>query len=150
MPTSVVEALRADKLTWLSRLLSLTGLAIASYLLYTYLRHEAPVCLASSHGCLLVEQSRYARPGGIPMPLFGVLGYLALFATAWLKGERARTAGMVLAVIAIAASICLTYLEVEVIHAICYWCVSSAICASLHVVVNSTRFVRGEPAHATA
>ena len=137
--------LATDKLTWLSRLLSLTGLGISCYLAYTYLHHQAPVCLAGLHGCVKVEQSRYARPGGIPMPLFGVAGYLALFVTACIPGQRARAAGMVLTVCAIATSLCLTYLEVEVIHALCYWCLSSATCAALHVVVNSTRFVRGEP-----
>jgi len=137
--------LATDKLTWLSRLLSLTGLGISCYLAYTYLHHEAPVCLAGLRGCEKVEQSSYARPGGIPMPLFGVLGYLALFATACMRGQRARAAGMVLTVCAIATSLCLTYLEVEVIHALCYWCLSSATCAALHVVVNSTRFLRGEP-----
>jgi len=135
-----------DWLTWLSRGLSLTGLAISSYLAYTYLSHHAPVCLAGSGGCVKVEHSRYAWPAGIPMPLLGVLGYLALFTSACLRGQRARTAGMLLAVFAIAVSLGLTYLEVGVIHAICYWCVSSAICAALHVAVNSTRFVRGEPA----
>jgi uncharacterized membrane protein len=136
---------RTDKLTWLSRALSLTGLAISTYLAYTYLNHEAPVCVAGSQGCLKVEQSSYAWPGGIPMPLFGVAGYLLLFTTACMRGQRARTAGMVLAVFAIAVSLTLTYLEINVIHAICYWCVSSAICAALHVLVNSARFVRGEP-----
>ncbi len=139
---------RTDKLTWLSRGLSLTGLAISSYLAYTYLRHEAPICLAGSQGCLKVSRSSYAWPGGIPMPLFGMAGYLALFTSAWLRGQRARTAGMVLAVFAVSVSLGLTYLEINVIHAICYWCVASAICAALHVVVNSTRFVRGEPAAA--
>jgi uncharacterized membrane protein len=139
-----------DKLTWLSRALSLTGLAISSYLAFRYLHHQAPICLAHSHGCLKVEQSVYARPGGIPMPLFGVAGYLSLFTTACIRGPRARAAGMTLTVLAIVASLGLTYLEVEVIHAICYWCLSSAICAALHVVVNSTRFVRGEPAAARA
>jgi uncharacterized membrane protein len=137
--------LRADKLTWVSRALGLTGLAISTYLLYTYLRHQAPVCVGGSGGCLKVEQSRYARPDGIPMPLFGVLGYLALLSTTFMVGQRARTAGMVLAVCAIGVALLLTYLEVEVIHAICYWCVSSATCAALHVVVNSTRYVRGDP-----
>jgi uncharacterized membrane protein len=145
MPTTVHQAKRADKLTWLSRALSLAGLGISSYLAYSYLRHHGPVCLAGSHGCLKVEQSRYAWPAGIPMPLFGMTGYLTLFATACMRGQRARMAGMVLAVFAICVSLGFTYLEVEVIHAICYWCVSSAICAALHVVVNSTRFVRGEP-----
>ncbi len=141
---------RTDKLTWVSRGLSLTGLGISSYLLYTYLHHQAPVCVASSTGCLKVEQSSYAWPAGIPMPLLGVLGYLMLFATACMRGQRARMAGMVLAVFAIAVSLGLTYLEIGVIHAICYWCVSSAVCAALHVVVNSTRFVRGEPSASLA
>jgi uncharacterized membrane protein len=135
-----------DKLTWLSRALSLTGLAISAYLAYTYLRDQGPVCLGGSHGgCLQVEQSRYARPGGIPMPLFGGAGYLMLFITACMRGQRARTAGMVLTVVAIVTSLILTYLEVAVIHAICYWCVGSATCAALHVIVNSARYVRGEP-----
>lgn len=138
------QVLRTDKLTWLSRALSLTGLAIATYLAWTYLHDQAPVC-AISHGCEAVEQSKWARPDGIPLPLFGMAGYLALLVTACLRGQRARTLGMVFTVCAISASLMLTYLEVEVIHAICIWCVSSAICAALHVVVNSTRFVRGEP-----
>jgi len=146
MPIARLQILRTDKLTWLSRLLSLAGLGISIYLAYTYLHHHAPICLAGLHGCLKVEQSSYARPAGIPMPLFGVAGYLALFVTACMRGHGARTAGMVLTVCAIATSLCLTYLEVEVIHALCYWCMSSAACAALHVVVNSTRFVRGEPA----
>lgn len=146
MSSPRLTILATDKLTWLSRLLSLTGLGISCYLAYTYLHHQAPVCLAGLHGCLKVEQSSYARPAGIPMPLFGVVGYLALFVTACMHGPRARAAGMVLTVCAIATSLCLTYLEVDVIHALCYWCLSSATCAALHVIVNSTRFVRGEPA----
>lgn len=142
--TSRLEALRTDRLTWLSRALSLTGLLIASYLAYTYLRHQVPLC-SSSNGCEKVANSDYARPGGVPMPLFGVAGYLLLFVTACIRGERARAAGMVLTVFAIAASATLTYLELNVIHAVCYWCVASATCAALHVVVNSARFVRGEP-----
>jgi uncharacterized membrane protein len=40
--------------------------------------------------------------------------------------------------------VALTYIELNVIHAVCIWCVASAICALLHVIVNSTRYVRGE------
>ncbi len=139
-----LTALQTDKLTWLSRALSLCGLTISSYLAWTYLHGTAPVC-AIAHGCAEVERSKWARPDGIPLPLFGMAGYLALLITACRRGQRARTLGMVFTVCAISMSICLTYLEVEVIHAICIWCVSSATCAALHVVVNSTRFVRGEP-----
>ena len=137
--------LRTDKLTWLSRGLSLTGLAIAAYLTTVYLEHVPPACFGGSGGCVTVQHSSYAHLAGIPLPLFGLLGYAMLFISACLPGQRARTAGMVFTVFAIAASAVLTYLELNVIHAICYWCVASAACASCHVVVNSIRYVRGEP-----
>ena len=99
---------------------------------------------SSSNGCELVANSSYARPFGMPLPLLGVGGYLLLLITACQHGRRALTAGMVLTMAAIGVSVTLTFLELSVIHAICYWCVASAICAALHVVVNSTRYVRGD------
>jgi uncharacterized membrane protein len=110
-----------------------------------YLQHQAPVCLGGSRGCLTVEQSRYARIDGVPLPIFGLAGYAALFVSACISGSRARAAGVLLAGVAITASACLTYLELNVIHAVCVWCVASATCATAHVFVNSARFVRGEP-----
>ncbi len=138
------RVVRTDRLTWLSRALSLTGLAIAVYLTTVYLKHVPPLC-GSSGGCVTVQHSRYAHVAGVPLPVFGLIGYALLFVTACMPGQRARTAGMVFTVMAISASLVLTYIELNVIHAICYWCVASAACAFLHVVVNSTRFVRGEP-----
>ena len=136
---------RTDKLTWVSRGLSLTGFAIAAYLTTVYLQNIPPVCIGGSGGCATVQHSSYAHLAGIPLPLFGLVGYALLFISACLPGQRARTAGMVFTVFAIAASAVLTYLELNVIHAICYWCVASAVCASFHVIVNSIRYVRGEP-----
>jgi uncharacterized membrane protein len=141
----VRAALATDKLTWFSRALSLTGLAISAYLTVVYLRHQGPICFGGSRGCLTVEQSRYARIDGVPLPIFGLAGYTMLFVSACIRGQRARAAGVLLAGIAIAASACLTYLELNVIHAVCYWCVASATCATAHVFVNSARFIRGEP-----
>lgn len=143
MLSNLYDYLRTDKLTWLSRALSLTGLAIATYLAWTYLHDRAPVCTIS-HGCAAVQRSKWARPGGIPLPLFGMASYTLLFVTACMRGQRARFWGMVLTVFAIGMSLCLTYLEVNVIHAICIWCVASATCAACHVVVNSARYVRGD------
>jgi uncharacterized membrane protein len=136
--------IRTDNLTWLSRALSLTGLGIAAYLTTVYLQNVPPLC-GTSGGCVTVQHSQYAHLAGVPLPVLGLLGYAMLFITASLPGQRARTAGMVFTVVAITASLALTYLELYVIHAICLWCVGSATCAALHVVVNSTRYVRGEP-----
>src|SRR5581483_8217428 len=125
------------RLTWVSRGLSLTGLTIAAYLTTVYLRHIAPYCV-SYGGCVTVQHSRYAHIAGIPLPVVGLFGYAMLFVTASLPGQRARAAGMVFTVLAISASLVLTYIELYVIHAVCIWCVASATCALLHVVVNST------------
>jgi uncharacterized membrane protein len=141
---SWAKIVHTDKLTWLSRALSLTGFAIAAYLTTVYLQDVPPLC-ATSGGCVTVQHSQYAHLAGIPLPVLGLIGYAMLFVTASLPGQRARTAGMVFTVLAITASIALTYLELGVIHAVCLWCVGSATCAALHVVVNSTRYVRGEP-----
>jgi len=136
-----------DRATWLSRALSLSGFGLAAYLTTVYLAGVPPVCDRSG-GCVTVQHSSYAHLAGVPMPAIGLVGYALLFATACLPGQRARAAGMVLTVFAIGVSLGLTYIELEVIHALCLWCVASATCASLHVVVNSVRYVRGEPEHA--
>jgi uncharacterized membrane protein len=87
----MLEIFAADRMTWLSRLLSLTGLAISTYLAYAYLQHQAPVCSASA-GCAIVAHSKYARPFGIPLPLLGGAGYLLLFIAACRRGQRALRA----------------------------------------------------------
>jgi uncharacterized membrane protein len=141
---SWARILHADRLTWISRALSLTGFAIAAYLTTVYLAKLPPACVPGG-GCVTVQHSSYAHILGIPLPAIGLVGYTMLFVTACLPGQRARTAGMVFTVFAIGASISLTYIELNVIHAVCIWCVASATCAMLHVLVNSTRYVRGEP-----
>jgi uncharacterized membrane protein len=84
--------LRTDRLTWISRALSLTGFAIAAYLTTVYLADVPPVC-ATSGGCVTVQHSAYANIAGIPLPVIGLCGYTLLFITACLPGQRARTAG---------------------------------------------------------
>jgi uncharacterized membrane protein len=141
---SWARTVHTDKLTWLSRVLSLIGFGLAAYLTTVYLQDVPPLC-ATSGGCVTVQHSQYAHLAGIPLPVIGLVGYGLLFITACLPGQRARTAGMAFTVLAITASIGLTYIELNVIHAICLWCVGSATCALFHVFVNSTRYVRGEP-----
>ncbi len=144
---SWARVVRTDKLTWLSRALSLTGFAIAAYLTTVYMQDVPPICVGSG-GCVTVQHSQYANLAGIPLPVLGLIGYALLFVTACLPGQRARAAGMVFTVVAITASVVLTYLELYVIHAVCIWCVASATCAFFHVIVNSARYVRGEPRYA--
>ena len=62
-------------------LLSLAGLAEATYLTVQNLAGETIVC-AGSTGCFEVLGSRFAKVGGIPVAAFGAVAYFAAFSFA--------------------------------------------------------------------
>jgi uncharacterized membrane protein len=126
--------------------LALVGIGIAAYLTYVHYRGLSPIC-AINEGCERVQSSRYAKVGGVPVPLIGLIGYLAIFASLFVRGEWARlaTAGMALG--GFAFSVYLTSLELFEIHAICQWCVGSAIVMTAIAVLATIRALRA-PDHA--
>ena len=74
------------------------------------------------------------RVAGVEVALIGVIGYAALFVVALVALQPApperRWPGQLLAGMAgtgVLFTIYLTYLELFVIHAICRWCVGSAV-----------------------
>ncbi len=69
---------------WLVLLLLLLGLCIASYLSFAYLTDTEVVC-GSFSGCNIVQESSFAFMLGVPVGLWGVMGYLALMLT-WALG----------------------------------------------------------------
>lgn len=109
---------------------ALAGLAIASYLTVIHYAGGSPVC-AIAHGCATVQKSDYAALAGVPVALLGVLGYLGILAALAVDGERGRLAAAFLALGGLGFSGWLTYVEVAELHAICIWCVGSAICMTL-------------------
>src|SRR5438105_4523756 len=82
----------------------------------------------------LVQASRYAELFGLPVALYGVGGYAALFAVG-LVGLQPRFAAdrrvarlfAALATVGFAFTLYLTGIELFVLHAICRWCVASAV-----------------------
>jgi protein-disulfide isomerase len=121
---------------------ALAGAGIAAYLLVEYMGGSGGICLTGS-GCDLIRQSAFAYPLGIPMPLFGLVFYLA---AAWLVWRTLRPRAVLgvspplalatLAGAGLAVSIVLTGIEAFVIHAFCTWCVGQAI-ASLALAVTA-------------
>jgi uncharacterized membrane protein len=126
---------------------ALVGLGIATYLTVVHYAGGEPVC-AVAHGCATVQESRYATIGGVPVALLGALGYLAILATLAFDSEAARTATAFLAIVGVAFSGWLTYVEVFELQAICIWCVGSAICMALLAGLAVTRLLTAEPARA--
>jgi uncharacterized membrane protein len=117
--------------------LSLAGIFVALYLLLYKLGIVGN--LACSIGsCETVNLSKWATFLGAPVAAWGVGFYVVMFvlALASLQDRYAESVGMskVLALVAgggFAFSAWLTYLELFVIHAVCQWCVVSAIIVTL-------------------
>jgi len=114
-------------------LLALVGFFVALYLWL----HQIGVggeLKCGTGGCDTVQASPWAQQLGIPVAFYGVVGYAAILAVALVGLQPAwlERRGPILLIAALATggvlfSAWLTYLELFVIHAICRWCVTSAV-----------------------
>jgi uncharacterized membrane protein len=137
-----------DRRLWQAAMvLSLVGIAIASYLVYIHYADVKPIC-SISHGCETVQKSKYAKLAGIPVALIGLLGYLAILASLFVRSETGRIAGAAFALIGVGFSAWLTYLEAARIHAWCQWCIASATVMTLLAITLVWRMLAA-PALAT-
>lgn len=112
---------------------ALVGLFVSLYLWLWHLGLMGSLACGTG-GCEVVQASRYAMFAGVPVALLGVIGYAAMLGVSLvgLHGRWADSPGptrllVALAGIGVLFSAYLTYLEAEVIHAWCRWCVGSAI-----------------------
>src|SRR5207247_10394525 len=85
-------------------------------------------------GCETVQTSQWAVFLGLPVALYGVVGYLAILMVALaalrpaaLTRSNWNVMLVSLATVGVLFTAYLTYLELFVIHAICRWCVGSAL-----------------------
>lgn len=114
-------------------LLSLAGLFIAIYM-YLFKIGKIGTLACGTGACETVQLSPQARFMGIEVSLIGIAGYAVLLVLAMLALQP-RFAGaswparllLVFAGGAVLFTAYLTGLELFVIHAICRWCVASAV-----------------------
>jgi len=133
-------------------LLALAGLMLSTYMLLQRLGYLGALACGPGGGCERVQASRWSEFLGFPVAAYGVLGYLGLFAVAFagVQGRWAEHPGptrllVLLSGLGVAFSLYLTYLELFVIHAICRWCVASAVLIA-GVFVASLAGLRGAQA----
>jgi len=114
-------------------LLALVGFFIAVYLWLHALGYGGPLKCGTG-SCETVQSSPQAVQLGIPVAFYGVVGYLALFVVALIGLRPAALADRKwslllagLSTVGVVFTGYLTYLELFVIHAICRWCVGSAL-----------------------
>lgn len=115
--------------------MAVMGSGVAGYLTYTHGNNSGPVCVVFS-GCSVVAQSAYAELWNIPTAAYGLLLYLVLAVLFSVRviaqppSSIQRTyiyLGLLLTTAGTGVSAWLTYIELYVLHAICLWCVVSAL-----------------------
>jgi uncharacterized membrane protein len=109
-------------------LISLIGLAEATYLAVLNLTGETAVC-GGSASCFQVLGSVYAKIFGIPISAFGALAYFCAFSFSIFAAfgyARARTFLITTAAGMFAVTLWLLYVQAFLLHAFCRYCLFSA------------------------
>lgn len=112
-------------------ILSLIGIALAIYVLQSFLRDAPIVCLNS--GCEIVRKSPASKLFGFPVPGYGLVGYTILAVLAFLRTVTPKLNKQLLPwIVGIASGgvafvAWFTYTELFVIRGVCTWCAVSAV-----------------------
>jgi uncharacterized membrane protein len=121
--------------------LAVAGLGVAAYLTYVHYKGIKPACGLGAN-CVKVQTSEWSELAGVPVALLGLVGYALLLASLLVPGEAALTAGALIALSGFGFSAYLTYRELFSIHAICEWCVTSAVLMTLLAIIATVRLLR--------
>lgn len=124
--------------------LALVGAGIAAYL--TYAKYADATIACATGGCETVQSSEYAEVLELPVPVLGLLGYLAILATAFSAGETARLAGAVLALGGLLFSGYLVVVQIVAVGAFCQWCLASDLVMLLLAAATVARLRAAQPA----
>jgi len=130
------------KFRMLAALLSLAGILVSVYL-WMFKHGYIGTLACGTGGCETVQLSAYSSFLGVDVALIGIVGYVVLLGVAlvglqpaWLGRREPARATVLLALGGVAFAAYLTWLELFVIHAICRWCVGSAVLITALLVVG--------------
>ena len=122
-------------------IIALAGLADATYLAVQFLTGETAAC-GGSADCFRVLGSAYARIGGIPLAVFGVLAYFSVFSFATFAAFAYERAGRFFAWSVwamLSVTLWLLFVQAFLLHAFCRYCLLSAaivfLLASITVLI---------------
>jgi len=138
----------AGALTIAILVVALIGTCEAGYLTYIHYHGIASLpCFGKSGGhssCEQVQTSVYSKLAGVPVALLGLLGYIAIWISLFIKGEAGRAAGFGVALVGFLFSLYLTYREIFTIQTICEWCVGSATLMTILAILTAIRYLRAQ------
>jgi uncharacterized membrane protein len=109
----------------------------------TYIHYKGinPACGLGAN-CIKVQTSEWSKLAGIPVAVLGLIGYVVILASLFVPGELGLAVGALTSLVGFGFSAYLTYRELFSIHAICEWCVSSAVIMTLLAIITTVRLMR--------
>ena len=131
------------KLRLAALVVAVIGLTVSTYLAVVKLVHQDVLCFAGADDCNIVNNSAYSMWRGIPVAILGVLGYLVILALLFIMGkQKIESSVIILALFGITVfgtvySLYLTYVELFIIHAVCPWCLTSAIAMFVLFIISA-------------
>jgi uncharacterized membrane protein len=142
------SAIKTDRLLkWSTIILAILGTLDAIYLLVLKYTQAEAMCVGN-HGCITVNNSVYSEIYGIPVSVFGIMAYLVIVAIVLVESriklarENGPLAVLGISLAGVAFSAYLTYLEFYVIHAVCPFCITSAIVITLIFILAVIRLIK--------
>ncbi|HTU18132.1 MAG TPA: thioredoxin domain-containing protein [Gemmataceae bacterium] len=110
------------------RCTALIALAVCAALLMGYLRPASHLC-GFDFDCDEVLSSRFSKLAGIPLPVYGMLTFAAIFACSLASRPQWGQALRYLALAASLAGLALILVQVFVLHSVCPFCLVVDCCA---------------------
>ena len=127
--------------------LAIIGLLVSIYMTIYKITSNDNMCIGSKD-CSVVNASRYAELYGIPVAVFGVLGYAAILAVLLLErnqGFFSQNGTMLLFGLSLTGflfTLYLIFLEVALIKAYCPFCIASQATMTIIFILAVIRVVR--------
>jgi uncharacterized membrane protein len=145
---TATSARKTDQvLSWAMFVLAILGAIDSLYLLIYKLTGNNQMCLGNG-GCHNVNFSPYSEIYGIPISLIGLVAYIVMALVIVLEPrlpvleENGPLVLFGMSLVGVGFSVYLTYLELYVIHAVCPFCVVSAVIIVLLLVFAIIRLVK--------
>jgi uncharacterized membrane protein len=135
---------------WLYRIsvaLAVIGLLVSIYMTIYKATSNDSMCLGSGD-CSTVNASSFSEVNGIPVAVFGVIGYAAILAVLYLENRNRffKQNGTLLifgmALTGFLFTVWLIYVEVAILKALCPFCVTSQTAMTLIFIIAVIRLIR--------
>jgi len=123
------------------------GLLVSIYMTIFKLTNNESMCIGS-HGCSIINASKYSVINGIPVAVVGALGYLSILALLYLEtkpGFFQDNGSMLLfgvTLIGFLFTLWLIYLEVALIKAYCPFCITSQVSMTIIFILTVMRVLK--------